>query len=459
MRRLLLLLLLVSCANNQQRALAFLPSSSSSFVGRGNTNNNNKIIFGSIAGSDHQVKKEVDTPTQTPSTTSNNPFSSYDCIIVGSGIGGLSCAAMLSLYGYSVAVFESHYAPGGAAHGFNIRVPDIGMFTFDTGPSFFSGLNPNIKAKSSNPLRTILDAIEEEVECIPYTTFGLKFPEGDFIHTPSFGKQGGVIEKIEGKGGVSIWENVMKNMKPLEAAVDALPTSALRADLAVAVTTAPYLSKFAKLNPLKNLELTKPFQSVLSNSGITQSSFTQNWLDLLCFCLSGLDAKGTITAEMAMMMGEFYADEATMDCPVGGAKAIVDSLVRGIEKRGGKIFLNSHVSEIIIENGQATGIKLKKGDRRIKANKAVISNMSVWDLYGSGIVIKSEFSTKFIEERMSTPVGKSFMHLHIGFKASREELKKLQAHYMYIDDWDRGVEAEGKNFVPFSLPKSKIPKN
>ena len=34
------------------------------------------------------------------------PYDSYDVIVVGSGIGGLSCASMLSLYGYSVAVFE-----------------------------------------------------------------------------------------------------------------------------------------------------------------------------------------------------------------------------------------------------------------------------------------------------------------------------------------------------------------
>ena len=28
------------------------------------------------------------------------------------------------------------------------------------------------------------------------------------------------------------------------------------------------------------------------------------WLDLLCFCLSGLPSDGTVTAEMAMMFGE-----------------------------------------------------------------------------------------------------------------------------------------------------------
>jgi len=389
--------------------------------------------------------------TAPPSTSSTGPSDSYDVIVVGSGIGGLSCAAMLSYYGYSVAVLESHYAAGGAAHGFTVRKKDVGDFIFDTGPSFFSGLNPNLPAKDSNPLRTILDVIQEPVDCIPYTTFGLKFPEGDFLHTPSFGRKGGIIDQVDGGNGVKIWSQLMKNMEPLAAAVEALPTAALRGDIGTAATAAPYLSKFATLNPLENLKLTKPFQAILNNSGIRKSSFTQNWLDLLCFCLSGLKADGTITAEMAMMMGEFYDEQAVMDCPVGGAKSIVDALVRGVEKHGGSIFLNSRVEEIVIENGQATGVRLSKGDRVIKAKQAVVSNLSVWDLFGKGIVDKSAFSDAFIKERIETPVGKSFMHLHVGFRATKEELKKLQAHYMHIDDWDKGIEGED-NAALVSIP-------
>jgi ribulose 1,5-bisphosphate synthetase/thiazole synthase len=34
-----------------------------------------------------------------------------DYVVIGSGIGGLSAAALLSYYGYSVIVLESHYLP------------------------------------------------------------------------------------------------------------------------------------------------------------------------------------------------------------------------------------------------------------------------------------------------------------------------------------------------------------
>jgi phytoene dehydrogenase-like protein len=101
---------------------------------------------------------------------------------------------------------------------------------------------------------------------------------------------------------------------------------------------------------------------------------------LLCFCLPGLTSKGKITAEMAMMMGEFYDKQVTMDCPVGGSKAIVDSLVRGIEKHGGKGFFVSMtvLEEIVVEkNGRMRGIRLGKNKGFIKANQAVVFNLSI----------------------------------------------------------------------------------
>jgi len=385
------------------------------------------------------------------SSSSSELQSTYDVIIVGSGIGGLSAAALLSHYGYSVAVLESHYAPGGAAHGFQVTKKDIGTFTFDTGPSFFSGLNSNYPAKSSNPLRSILDIVDEKVDCVPYTTFGLKFPDGDFIHSPSFGLKNGVIDKVSGSNGVQQWNELIKSMEPLAKAVDAMPTVAIRADPGVALSAGMFLPNFASLNPLENLKLTKPFSSIIDNANVNDT-FIKNWLDVLCFCLSGLPADGTITAEMGMMMGEFYDKDAIMDCPVGGASSIVDALVRGIEKKGGKIFVKSHVDKICIEDGQAVGVRLKKDPETvIRAKKGVISNLSVWDLMKSGIVDTEQFPDSFVKERTETPACPSFMHLHVGFQMTKEELSELQAHYMYMDSWERSVTEE-ENCALISIP-------
>ncbi|KAL7517568.1 hypothetical protein ACHAWX_002487 [Stephanocyclus meneghinianus] len=395
------------------------------------------------------------SPHPLPTRQRSNPLrassrlpNEYDVVIIGSGIGGLCAAAMCSLYGYSTAVFESHYAAGGAAHGFTVRAKDVGDFRFDTGPSFFSGLNPRMDAKASNPLRTVLDALGEPLECVDYETFGLIFPEGEFVHTAQFGRRGGVLQTVSGDSALEQWADLMKRMEPLEAAVAAMPTAALRFDVGAALTVGQFLPNFAKTNPIENLKLTAPFANIV-DSAVTDT-FTKNWIDLLCFCLSGLPASGTITAEMGLMLAEFYAPGATMDCPRGGAKAIVDALVRGVQKNGGNIFLNSHVDKIVVEDGRATGIHLKGGEE-VHAKKAVISNLSVWDLFNTGIVDCTAFPHDFVRERKAIPVGKSFMHLHVGFQMTRHELDRLQAHYIYIDDWSRGVEAED-NAVLLSIP-------
>ena len=69
-----------------------------------------------------------------------------DYVVIGSGIGGLSAASLLSYYGYSVVVLESHYLPGGAAHTF-----ERDGFQFDAGPSLWNGM----ATKPYNPLREV----------------------------------------------------------------------------------------------------------------------------------------------------------------------------------------------------------------------------------------------------------------------------------------------------------------
>lgn len=73
---------------------------------------------------------------------------------------------------------------------------------------------------------------------------------------------------------------------------------------------------------------------------------------LPALCCSGMLAKDTICAEMAFMLMERNRPGSTIDYPMGGTKAIVDALKRGIEKHGGKIMLRSHVDEIIVEGKQ-----------------------------------------------------------------------------------------------------------
>jgi len=64
---------------------------------------------------------------------------------------------------------------------------------------------------------------------------------------------------------------------------------------------------------------------------------------------SGMKAKDTITAEMAFMFGERNDGESTIDYPLEGSKAIVEALLRGIQKFGGQVLLRTPVEEIVVE--------------------------------------------------------------------------------------------------------------
>jgi phytoene dehydrogenase-like protein len=49
---------------------------------------------------------------------------------------------------------------------------------------------------------------------------------------------------------------------------------------------------------------------------------------------------------MAFMFLERNSGRSTIEYPIGGSAAIVEALVRGIEKHGGKVQLSSHVEEV-----------------------------------------------------------------------------------------------------------------
>jgi hypothetical protein len=96
----------------------------------------------------------------------------YEVIIIGSGLAGLSCGALLAHTGHKVLVLESHDAAGGCAHGWERK-----GYHFESGPSLYSGFSMD---KSANPLKNIFQIIGEEPEWITYDRWGTVIPEGKF---------------------------------------------------------------------------------------------------------------------------------------------------------------------------------------------------------------------------------------------------------------------------------------
>jgi len=167
----------------------------------------------------------------------------------------------------------------------------------------------------------------------------------------------------------------------------------------------------------------------------------------LCFLLSGLPANGTIAAEVAFMFADWYRPNVKLDYPIGGSGALVDTLVRGLTKHGGKLILNAHVEQILVQNNRAVGVRLRNG-KEIRANKAVVSNASVWDTLK--LIPESAVSKHYVKQQQVIPECDSFMHLHLGIDATGLR-KDLGIHYISVNDWDKGITAP-QNLVLISIP-------
>ena len=359
-----------------------------------------------------------------------------DVIVIGSGIGGLSCGALLARYGLDVVICESHTIPGGAAHGF-----ERGGFRFDSGPSLYSGLS---SSPSSNPLRQVLDAIGEDAEWLTYDTWGCCLPEGTFETQVGAEQFCDVLAMLRGPQAIAEWRQLQRLMQPYGQAAIALPPAALRFDWGVFQTMAPYaLQMFTQAHLIA--DLTGPFSRLMDR--VVTDSFVRNWLDLLCFLLSGLPAAGTSAAEMAFMFADWYRPGVLLDYPVGGSAALVDALVRGLQKHGGELRLGAHVTEILVADDRAKGVRLRTGET-ICAQRAVVSNTSIWDTFK--LLPEAALPQGFRQQRLAMPTCDSFMHLHLGIDGT-DLPETLACHHIVVNDWQRGVTAP-QNVVLVSIP-------
>jgi len=285
-------------------------------------------------------------------------------------------------------------------------------------------------------------------------------PQGRFyFRTGSAADWEDTLRKFGGPTALEDWKKLQRFCDPVTAAASAIPPLCLRDDPgALVAIVLQGLGGFISAAPVARL-LTGPFSVILKEAGVTDR-FVIDWFDYLAFALSGLDAKGTLGAAVAYTMGDLYPAGCKLDYPRGGSEAVVDALVRGIEKRGGRVRLSTNVEQILIgPSGRAEGVTLR-GGREIRARKAVVSNAHV----AATVSLLPEHARPPARPGSGGPLNAglemtpSFMHLHLGIRGDGFEEavlnhsnEPLRIHYSVVLD-DFSDILKPRNMVIVSFP-------
>ncbi len=131
--------------------------------------------------------------------------------------------------------------------------------------------------------------------------------------------------------------------------------------------------------------------------------------------------------------------------PVGGASQIAKNILPVIEKAGGKALAQREVIEIVIENGAARGVKVRKthkAEAEIEEYYApvIISDAGAFNTYTK--LIPESYPIRHREEIKTFPKPTSTITLYLGFKESPAKLGfKGENHWIYKNyDHDKAFE-------------------
>lgn len=358
-----------------------------------------------------------------------------DVVVIGAGLGGLSCASVLSSrYGQHVQVFEAHYHAGGCAHSFPWRSKKSGLiYNFDSGPTITLGCS----APPFNPLAQVLKAVGggEMIDWISYDRWGMVTESGNWPFILGEGKFDHVLRQFAGPSAVEEFQSLRQACAPLCAGAAAIPTMALRSDKWKLLPLLPHLDALKKVIPYADV-LNGSFEPFLAKH--VHDPWLKSWLDALAFSLSGLPAGKTGAATMAYTLFDLHRDGATLDYPRGGFGEIAAAFQRVVTESGSDVHLSTPVSSMTVEGGRAVGVVLSDGTT-IRAKRGVVCNANIWALPKllQNAADTGKLDTRQHLELIDAPKGvtktKSFSHLHLGIDATGLDRSQLLAHYTVMD--------------------------
>ncbi|OQS06625.1 hypothetical protein THRCLA_01337 [Thraustotheca clavata] len=277
-----------------------------------------------------------------------------DAIVVGSGVGGLGAAAILSSMGWRVLVLEQHDRAGGATHTFE----DMGV-EFDTGTHYIGSI--------AQQCREYMDLMGIGEDNLQWDTIGT--PETGFAcDKVAVGENGNVQVLFPATRSRLIAELV--RMFPDEPQLEKQLENYLDlCDQATQLSQWYYTLKviepqwlgsllirialfFGDRNGYLQRNTTDVIDTVVTNK-LVQRVLCGQWGDH-----GVLPDSAPFYMHSQIVM--HYLDGAVF--PRGGSTKIAEGLVKTIERSGGRVLVKAPVSQIIVENNKAVGVQLENGD-------------------------------------------------------------------------------------------------